>query len=96
MDQEKTGKMEIAPWNYRQIAVCMILTLVLQGIILPCLSPECSRKGFFALSIDIYVITRTLIAYLRNERNRRWVFYIGLTYSSPLWIEVLFYIAGRI
>ncbi|HEY3375924.1 MAG TPA: hypothetical protein VGL77_00385 [Armatimonadota bacterium] len=78
-----------APWNYQRLLLALVISFVLQMLFLPCMCAEGTGKVDFALMFDGYVVLRLLVAWLRNERGRTWVFYSVLLYTSPVWITIL-------
>jgi hypothetical protein len=78
-----------ALWNYRQLLIAILITLVSQLIFLPCMCMEGGVKVHFALMFDGFVMVRLLIAFMQQERGRTWLFYVVLLYTSPVWITIL-------
>ena len=82
------------PCNYLFLSRSLVQSFVLQMIFLLFFCREgksvASIQMTFALMFDSFVLLRILIAWLRKECDRSWLFYAILLYTSPLWISSLF------
>jgi hypothetical protein len=76
-------------WNTRHLGVCILIALMGQMVVLPCLCAIGTAKMSFALFFDVLVGLRVWIAYRLRETGRGWMFYAALTYLSPAWIQGL-------
>lgn len=79
-----------ARWDYAQLICALVLAFLLQSLFLPCLCYIGTARMQFALIIDTLVLARIIVAGVMHERDRTWIFYIVLLYSSPIWICFLF------
>ncbi len=79
-------------WNFRHLGVALLIGLVLQSLVLPCLCDIGTPKIKFALCFDALVLMRMMIAYSGRETGRGWIFYAVLCYASAAWIEGLAYL----
>jgi hypothetical protein len=80
------------PWNYQHVLVGFAITVILQGLFLPCLCNIGQAKSVFGWVIDLLVAIRIAVAYLRKETGRGWLFYVVLLYTSPVWITLVAWI----
>jgi len=78
-----------AGWNYPALLTALGISFVLQMLFLPCFCYQGEIKGDFALMFDAFVLLRIIIAALRKERGRTWLFYAMVLYTSPVWITIL-------
>ena len=80
-------------WNFRQLTVALIIGGAFQAVFLPCLCSIGTTKGIFAFCVDVLIVLRMLVALILGEKNRGWVFYCVLCYTSVIWIEAIFWLA---
>lgn len=83
-----TNRAQRKEWNYRHLICALIVAFVLQNLFLACLCQEGTARVTFALVFDGLVILRIVAARLLNQKDKGWIFYMVLLYSSPLWIEL--------
>jgi len=74
-------------WNFPHVWLSFLAAIFLQSLILPCMCMEGTVKGWIALGVDMLVLIRVAIAWVRNETGRGWLFYVILLYTSAFWIE---------
>ena len=67
-------------WDYRAVLVSLLVAMVLQSIFLPCLCYEGTVKGYMAGAVDILVVLRLIVARVRKERSKGWIFYAILPF----------------
>ena len=87
-------------WNFKQIGIALIVAAIAQyllfqdysGALVDAFGPS-ERK--YALILDVLVLMRSLSAWVLKEKNKGWIFYICLLYSSPFWIELVFRLTAR-
>lgn len=77
------------PWNYKCLGRALVVSVILQTLLLPCLCDIGQAKVCFALVVDAAIVIRTVAANLLKETGSGWKFYAGLLYASPLWISML-------
>lgn len=88
----ESGKAEKAlkeGWNYDQLILAFFFAFLAQMLFLPCLCDIGEAKVHFALIFDGLIVLRLIVARLLKQKDRGWIFYAILLYSSPLWIELL-------
>ncbi len=93
MNEEVTSMPDIEEvqregWNYKHIICALIIGLVLQNLFLPCLCQIGMAKITVALIFDGLVVLRIIAAKLLKQKDKGWIFYTVLLYSSPLWIDL--------
>jgi hypothetical protein len=76
-------------WDFTRLAVAFVISILLQMLFLPCLCELGAVKLEFAAMLDLIILFRAGIAYLRREQGRTWMFYAGVLYTSPVWISVV-------
>ena len=87
-------------WNYKLLALALLVGGWLQVQLLPLYSGHASDVFLSvqvfnaALLFDGLVVLRILVAALRRERNRFWIFYSFLCLTSFLWVAVLAGVIG--
>ncbi len=69
-----------AEWNYRAVLIALFAAVLLQFILLPCLCHRGTVKMQTAIAVDAMVLIRLLIARIRREHGRGWVFYAILPF----------------
>ncbi len=69
-----------AEWNYLAVLVCLFGAMVLQAVVLPCLCYEGTVNMYIAGAVDVLVILRLILARVRRERGKGWIFYAILPY----------------
>jgi hypothetical protein len=79
-------------WNYQHMVVALLVSFLLQALVLPCLCPIGNAKMTFAMTFDVLVLARTLVAYKCKETGRGWIAYAVLCYTSAGWIEGVTYL----
>ncbi|MHC4388267.1 MAG: hypothetical protein ACYSX1_06635 [Planctomycetota bacterium] len=75
-------------WNYKHLICALVVAFVLQSIVHPCLCQIGTAKTVFALVFDALILARIVVAKLRKEKGKGWLFYAILLYTSPAWIEL--------
>lgn len=78
-----------ADWDYIQLTCALILAFLVQSLFLPCLCRLGTARMQIAIIIDVMVAVRIIVARIRHEQGKGWIFYIVLLYSSPMWIRLL-------
>lgn len=76
-------------WNYKALSCALVVAFILQVISLPCLCCAGHVKLTIAFTFDALMLLRMLIAGLRKEKGRVWIFYLILIYTSVVWVELL-------
>jgi len=97
MVEEETssrGVKEVSTWRLLYMGPAIIAGISLQLMILPCMCPIGAAKMQSALILDGLILIRFVGARVFRERNRGWVFYVILCVTSPLWIELAFWVVG--
>jgi len=85
-----------AGWNYKHLACALIIGYLLQSAFLSCLCATGSAKMAMATTFDGLVVLRIIAAKMLQQKDKGWIFYVVLLYSSPLWIELASWITiGR-
>ena len=79
-------------WDYNALFKALAISVLLQTMFLSFLCFEGKIMTDFAMLFDAFVLMRILIAWLRKERGRTWLFYAILLYTSPIWILTVFVI----
>ena len=69
-----------AEWNYLAVLVSLLGAMVLQGVMLPCLCYQGTVNMYIAGAVDVLVILRLIVARMRKERGKGWVFYAILPF----------------
>jgi len=69
-----------AEWNYTAMLVSLLIAMVLQSILLPCLCYAGTVNGCIAGAVDLCVVLRLIVARMRRERGKAWVFYALLPF----------------
>ena len=82
----------LARWNLRNLGAALFIAFVFQSLLLPCLCPIGTAKITLAYCFDCLVLLRMMIAHLRSETGRGWLFYAVLCYTSVAWIEGITYL----
>ena len=82
-------------WNFGFLIYTLVFAFIAQSIFLPCLCMEGTVKMQFAIMLDGLVVLRTFLAWLLKEKNKGWIFYAALLYSSPLWINLIIMVAHK-
>lgn len=83
-------------WGFAVLTAALLIGLVGQGMLLPCLCAIGDAKMTVALVFDGLVLVRMLAARWLKERNRGWMFYAILCCTSGIWIELLSWLSlGR-
>ena len=62
-------------WNYLAVLVSLFGAIVLQSVALPCSCYRGTVNLYLAGAVDAIVIFRFIIARVRKEHGRGWVFY---------------------
>ncbi len=75
-------------WNYMAVLIAFLFALLLQFILLPCLCYEGTVKMQIAGVVDAMVLVRLLLARIRRERGRGWIFYAILPFLIIPMIEL--------
>ena len=79
-------------WNYLAVLVSLLAAVVIQGAVLPCLCYEGTIKIRIALGVDALILIRVLVAWIRKERGKGWIFYAALPFVMILVIELAVYL----
>ena len=69
-----------AEWNYFATMVSLLGAMVLQSIFLPSLCYEGTVNMYMAGAVDMLVVLRLILARVRRERGKGWIFYAILPY----------------
>ena len=77
------------PWRMKQVALALGMALVFQRLLFRGITVLGAGEWMIALSVDLLVAVRAGVALATRERGRGWLFYCGLLYTSPIWIEVM-------
>lgn len=80
-----------AGWNYPAVGISLLGAVALQSLVLPCLCYAGTVKCEIALAVDALVALRVIVACLRREGGRGWIFYAAL----PLVIIPVILLAER-
>lgn len=83
----------VSTWRLSRFLPVFAIALVAQGVFLPCLCTIGTAKIKMALILDALIWLRVAAAWIRRE-ERGGTFYAALWITSPLWIELAFWIAG--
>jgi hypothetical protein len=79
-------------WNFAGLLAALLIGFLFQSVFLPCLCDIGTAKIALAYSFDGLVLLRMLVAYIRSETGKGWVFYAALCYTSVAWIEGITYL----
>ncbi len=83
---------EKSNWNFRHIWIGVAISATIQAVVLPCMCSHGDARGLFAVCFDALIVARTWIAWHFKEKNKAWIFYLILMYSSPIWIWLLSFV----
>ena len=81
-----------AQWNYRELLWATGFGLFFQALILPEMSAIGDARGAYAGWFDLLFIARVILARIRHETGKGWVFYSILMLSSAAWIWGIVYL----
>ena len=82
-------EMKSRSWHYGHVAAALLIAFIVQGLVLPCLCELGVAKMTLAIAVDVLILFRVAVARITDEKGRGWLFYCGLLYASPLWIEIV-------
>tara|TARA_B100000609_G_scaffold197469_1_gene194912 strand:+ start:789 stop:1091 length:303 start_codon:yes stop_codon:yes gene_type:complete len=85
---DKSASTEKKGWNYSSLTCALIVGLLAQCVFLPCLCAEGTAKINFAIVFDVLIVLRIILAKILKQRDKGWIFYLIMIYTSPLWIEL--------
>jgi hypothetical protein len=80
---------EKSNWNFPHLALALLFGLVTQQVFLVCLCNIGEAKGKLGLIVLALIVLRSAVAYIRRERNKDWIIYAILAYTSAGWIEIV-------
>lgn|GEM_PF-3201806 len=81
-------KKEKSTWNFFHLFLAVLIGILLQSIILPCLCGIGNAKMIIALIFDLFIFMRIVLAILIREKNKGWIYYCILCYASAFIIEL--------
>ena len=80
-------------WRVSRLLPAFAVGLIAQAVFLPCLCAVGTAKMNMALILDALIWLRVVGAWIAKER-RGGTFYAAVWITSPLWIELAFWIGG--
>jgi len=92
MDQQAAKP--LAQWRYVAVINSLILGVLFQAVFLPCACYRGTANFYMVITVDLLIILRVIIARIRKERNKGWIFYLILPHliipvillANYLWI----------
>ena len=69
-----------AEWKYGWFLISLMVGMLAQSLFLPCLCYAGTMRMYFAGVVDLLVVLRLIIARVRRERGKGWIFYAMLPY----------------
>jgi hypothetical protein len=84
-------------WDCEQLILALVVTVVVQYVTLVYACEAGVAKIKLACVFDALVALRFIAAWALRQRDRGWIFYLVLLYSSPIWITATAWmITGKI
>jgi len=80
---------EKSNWHFLHLLFALLVGFSTQQVFLVCLCNTGVAKGMLGLIVLGLIALRAIVAYFRHERNRGWIVYAVLAYTSAGWIEIL-------
>jgi hypothetical protein len=80
-------------WRISRLLAAFVVGLALQAFFLPCLCAIGTAKMKMAIILDILIWLRVVAAWMAREQ-RGGTFYAALWITSPLWIQLAFWMGG--
>lgn len=78
-----------AGWNYTHLCVALVVGVVVQSLVLTCACYRGSLNMKVAFLFDGLIVLRIIVAKLLKQKDKGWIFYAILIYSSPVWMYLL-------
>lgn len=76
-------------WNFQHLTLAIVFGFITQSLFCVCLCNIGEAKGKYGAIMLGLIAFRAVVAYLCRERNRGWVFYTILAYTSAGWIQII-------
>jgi hypothetical protein len=76
-------------WNYRYLYCALVFGFMLQSMFLSCACNRGSIRMMAAFGFDGLMVLRIIVVKLLKQKDKGWIFYMILIYSSPVWIRLL-------
>lgn len=67
----------------------MVVTIVAQSVFLQCMCYTGMVRFRVAAIVDLVIAVRVLVALVRREQGRGWVFYLLLGASTLAWVPLI-------
>ena len=81
-----------AEWDYRIMLVYLLIAMVLQSFCMPCMFHGGTVYAPIAGAVDIMVLLRLIVARMRKERSKGWIFYMILPFLIiPVILLVIYF-----
>ena len=84
-----TDNVVARPWPVKYALVWLMAGVVTQSVVLPCLCYEGTVKMQIAGLVDLLVLLRIVVAGVRKETGRGWIFYAALPLAMIPIIELI-------
>jgi len=83
-------------WPLKVLIPCYLAGIILYGAIVPNIDSSVASK-IFLIGLSILYWCRVLLAYLRKENNKGYIFYIIIIVISPyIWAGIVMCVRGSV